>query len=149
MLIRLNTTAPAWKSTALKFGWVKKMFYLYSVSPEDPRSRIPNIWLDLPCVVRRGLGKELQLRRRVSESSCCAFPFVVLLSQHTHIPSLPRVHVGIPFPRVTWPHRCTVNVLYSEARFWFRASDWPSALEARPKRSSLIGFRSINSDCHV
>lgn len=37
----------------------------------------------------------------------------------------------------------------SEARVPFRCADWPSAAEARLKRSALIGRRPINSDCHV
>lgn len=37
----------------------------------------------------------------------------------------------------------------SEARVPFGRADWSSPAEARPKRSAVIGRRSINSDCHV
>lgn len=69
----------------------------------------------------------------------------LLLPLHTHIASLPRVHVGIPFSSVTWP----TAPHYSEARVLFRVPDWLRAAEARPKSGALIGRRSINSDCHV
>lgn len=43
----------------------------------------------------------------------------------------------------------TASLHNSEARVPFRAFDWTSAAEARPKRNALIGCRSINSDYHV
>ncbi len=145
MAIRMNTTASALESTSLKFGWVKKMFYLYSlVSPDDPSTGIPHIWLDLPCVVRRRLGGE-KLRRR------CFFVFVfsfficrVIVVARSH----PVLATGPCWHSCSLRH-VTASLHNSEARVLFHVCGWLTAVEARPKRSPLIGYRSINSDCHV
>lgn len=70
MAIRLRATTPASESTSLKFGCVKKMFYIYSsVSPDGPSRRIPDIsaW---PTV---SSSREARCREAAPSTCLCIF----------------------------------------------------------------------------
>lgn len=55
-----------------------------------------------PTVLQKPESRRRGAARSTALCISAFFPVsVVLLSSHTHIPSLPRVHVGIPFPSVT------------------------------------------------
>lgn len=150
MASRLNTAAPVEESTSLKFGWVGNVLFIL-----PPLARVHRM---IRAGESRTFGSTYRARSgwgSLEKSGAVAwrfplacfrrFPPVVLLPLHTHIASLPRVHVGIPFSSVTWP----TAPHYSEARVLFRVPDWLRAAEARPKSGALIGRRPINSDCHV
>lgn len=126
------------------------MFYLYpppppSSPPDDPSRRIPDIWLDLPCAVRRRLGGGKQRRRL----AMCTFVFSSLPRRVIAVAHSHRVLATGPCWHSFSQRHVTASPHNSEARVLFRVADWPSAAEARPKRSALIGCRSINPDCHV
>lgn len=99
------TAAPVEESTSFKFGWVKKGGKTHTApalvllasggATQESRSRPSSTYRELPrrasAIRRPGSGFSLFSGRL----------FVVLLSQHANIPSLPRVHVGIPLLCVT------------------------------------------------
>lgn len=106
----------------------------------DGAGGIPDVWLDLPCVSRRrgAAAVDASFCLRVV---CFSLPLrrvIVVARSHPVLATGPCWH---SFSQ----RHVTASLHNSEARVAFRASHWPRAAEARPKRSALIGRRSINS----
>lgn len=98
-----------------------------------------------PTVLRR--GESVRGGGAVHGSPCFAFISRlrrVIVVAHSH----PVFATGPCWHFFSQRH-VTASLHNSEARVPFRACDWTSAAEARPKRNALIGCRSINSDYHV
>lgn len=102
-----STNVSTQTSTSLKFAWVIKtaLFILLGLSGGVER-RDPGGCFDLPCFRAGRVFAEVAQSTALRVSPLFLVS-VVLLSSRTRVPSLPRVHVGISFPSVTWRHRCT------------------------------------------
>lgn len=124
----------------------QKMFYLYSsFTSGEPSRRIPNISARPTACC----SEEARWREATPSMAFIIWCFSFFLRRVIVVArSHPVLATGPCWHSFSQRH-VTTSLHNSEARVLFRASDWPTAAEARPKRSALIGFRSINSDCHV
>lgn len=138
--------APAKGSTSLGFGKKKekKMFHAPPVSLVIRSGGSRGSASTYRVQSEGGWVKEAAPSMALSISTLSSPPRRVIAVAHSR-----RVLATDPCWHSFSQRHVTASQHSSEARVPLRGADWPSAAEARPKRSALIGRRSINSDCHV